>query len=96
MSAKRVQRKGMRRVAFSVDAPVGSSVYLAASFNGWDPAVKPMKDTAGDGRYSALCMLPPGTYEYKYVIDGDWSVDPANPNFVLNSMGTLNSVVEVS
>ena len=48
------------------------------------------------GLFKAVCMLAPGTYEYKFVINGEWTVDPNNPNFVVNDLGTLNSVVEVS
>jgi len=54
-----------------------------------------MVDAQGDGHYVATCMLAPGSYEYKFVVNGEWTVDPANPSFVVNSLGTLNSVVEV-
>jgi 1,4-alpha-glucan branching enzyme len=70
-------------------------VFLAGAFNQWDPGGKPMADAAGDGRYTATCLLAPGTYEYKFVVNGEWTVDPANPNFVVNSLGTLNSVIQV-
>ena len=37
-----------------------------------------------------------GEHEYKFVVNGEWTVDPANPNFLVNALGTLNSVVQVS
>jgi len=82
-------------VAFELRCAPGSAVSLAGSFNRWDPAAKPMVDAQGDGHYVATCMLAPGSYEYKFVVNGEWTVDPANPSFVVNSLGTLNSVVEV-
>jgi len=54
-----------------------------------------MADAQGEGRYVAVCMLAPGSYEYKFVVNGEWTVDPANPSFVVNALGTLNSVIEV-
>jgi 1,4-alpha-glucan branching enzyme len=86
---------GKKKVAFEVRCAPGSAVFLAASFNNWDPVAKPMTATA-DGVYAVTCMLVPGDYEYKFVINGEWTVDPANPNFQVNALGTLNSVLHVS
>jgi 1,4-alpha-glucan branching enzyme len=99
MAAKKAVRAvagGKKRVPFEVRCAPGSAVFLAASFNDWDPTAKPMADAAGDGVFVATCMLAPGSYEYKFVVNGEWAVDPANPNFVVNALGTLNSVVLVS
>ncbi len=95
MTAKRASA-GRRRVQFSVHCAPGSSVFVAGSFNHWDAAAKPLKERHGDGVFTGTCMLTPGTYEYKYVINGEWTVDPGNPNFVVNALGTLNSVIQVS
>jgi 1,4-alpha-glucan branching enzyme len=70
-------------------------VFLAGEFNRWDPSAKPMLDANGDGLFTATCLLPPGLHEYKFVVNGEWTVDPGNPSFVVNPLGTLNSVVEV-
>lgn len=86
---------GKKRVTFEVRCASGSKVFLAASFNNWDPQAKPMVDVAGDAVFTATCMLAAGDHEYKFVINDEWTVDPANPNFVVNSLGTLNSVVQV-
>jgi hypothetical protein len=37
----------------------------------------------------------PGSYEYKYVIDGHWTPDPTNDKTVSESFGGVNSVIEV-
>ena len=84
-----------RRVAFSVRAEPGSTVAVAGDFNAWDPAAKPMEDKDGSGLYKATVTLAPGAYEYKFVINGTWTVDPDCKEWVQNSMGTLNSVIRV-
>lgn len=83
------------RVTFTYRAEPGSSVYLAGSFNNWDPDAKPMVDKKKVGVYSASVMLAPGSYEYKFVIDGTWCADPECSDWVQNDHGTLNSVKHV-
>src|SRR4051812_37540592 len=66
---------GKRRVIFSLAAPDASEVYLCGSFNDWDPMRTPMKRN-GDGSWKAQVMLPPGTYQYRVRVDGEWADDP--------------------
>ncbi len=84
-----------KRVTFQVTASSKSEVCLAGTFNQWDPKRHPMKDIRGTGKYTITLMLPRGQYEYKFVINGNWVVDPECRNWVRNSFGTLNSVVIV-
>lgn len=84
-----------KRVAFAVAAEPGSKVYVSGSFNDWNPEDKPLVDKKGDGNYTATVSLEPGTYEYKFVINGVWSVDPNCKEWIQNSLGTLNSVLRV-
>ena len=76
------------------DAP-GKSVAVAGSFNDWQP-VKMLNDRNNDGHYSCRLMLPPGTYQYKFYVDGQWRSDAGNPDFVPNEFGSLNSVLTVN
>jgi 1,4-alpha-glucan branching enzyme len=84
-----------KRIIFEVAANPNSEVYLAGSFNNWDPKRHQMKDTRGKGKYAITLMLPKGEHEYKYVINGNWVVDPECQDWVRNSLGTLNSVKKV-
>ena len=84
-----------KRVNFTLAADVGSEVYLAGDFNGWDPKGTKMTDKKGDGIYSATVLLAPGEYEYKFLINGTWCVDPNCKEWRQNSLGTLNSVLHV-
>ena len=85
-----------KRVVLSVKAEPGSTVYVAGSFNDWNPTDKKLVDKKGDGIYTATIILPPGIYEYKFVINGVWTLDPdPDRDWTQNGLGTLNSVLRV-
>ena len=85
-----------KRVVLSVKAEPGSTVYVAGSFNEWNPTDKKLVDKKGDGIYTATIILPPGIYEYKFVINGVWTLDPdPDRDWTQNGLGTLNSVLRV-
>ncbi len=94
VAAKKTEPKN-QRVTFSVRAEVGSKVFLAGSFNEWSPSAKEMVDKKGDGVFTATVSLAPGSYQYKFVIDGTWCADPECADWVQNDLGTLNSVKTV-
>ena len=55
-----------------------------------------MEDPDGDGIWERLEVLPPGRYQYKFVIDQvNWKEDPNNPQRVDDSFGGFNSLVIV-
>jgi 1,4-alpha-glucan branching enzyme len=68
---------------------------VAGSFNGWDSSRTPLaKDP--NGGWKTTVMLPPGRYEYRFVIDGgQWFSDPGAKESVPNAFGSTNSVVVV-
>lgn len=86
--------KGKKRIKFEVKAEPGSEVYVAGDFNNWDEKKRKLKEQDGPGLFSTSIMLDKGEYQYKFIINGNWSIDP-NRDWVPNSMGTLNSVVRV-
>ncbi len=52
-------------------------VALAGSFNGWNPNELLMeRSTSG---WQLPYVIAPGNYEYKFIVDGRWMIDPANP-----------------
>lgn len=66
-------------------------VLLAGSFNQW--RARPMQKR--NGKFIAIEDLPPGEYEYKLIVDGQWKVDPDNALSVPNQFGDLNSLLVV-
>ena len=85
----------VKETTFTVHAEKGKAVYLAGEFNDWNPTAKKMAYKARAGIYTATVKLAPGSYQYKFVIDGTWCADPENVNAVANDQGTFNSVVTV-
>ena len=95
-AAKQCAKKATGKdVTFTVHAEKGKDVYVAGEFNQWNPTAKKMAYKARAGLYTATIKLAPGTYQYKFVIDGTWCADPENVNAVPNDQGTFNSVITV-
>jgi hypothetical protein len=69
-------------------------VILTGSFNNWDENAIRMYRVA-DG-WEMRMTLPPGEYEYKFIADGKWLDDPANPDKKRNQYDTYNSVLRLS
>jgi len=74
--------------------PTATTVAIAGSFNEWRPDATPMVPL-GEGRWVKDLVLPPGTYEYLFVADGNWLQDPVTRETVPNGFGGLNSVLHV-
>ncbi len=61
------------------DAAV-DEVYLVGDFNDWDEEADPM---VRDGDLWKLTVpLEKGRYEYAFIVDGEWTTDPSNPDEV--------------
>ncbi|MBI2806691.1 MAG: glycoside hydrolase family 13 [Planctomycetes bacterium] len=86
---------------FACLVPAAREVFLAGTFNGWDPkATRMIKDAEGNWRVAVA--LPPGRHEFKFVVDGVWCCEPGCegpfhgcPKCVPNSLGTMNRLIEV-
>jgi len=82
-----------RRVKFQIRADENSKVSVSGTFNGWDPDKHVLKKK-GDV-FELNVLLEPGQYQYKFVVNGIWCVDPERPDWAPNEYGSLNSVVTV-
>ena len=82
--------------AFKPDKAYGK-IYLAGNFNGWTPNNNDyiMKDDNKDGIYVITVKLAPGTYQYKYVADGNWITDKHSPMTHPDGFGGKNSKFDV-
>jgi 1,4-alpha-glucan branching enzyme len=84
-----------RRITFSIEAANAGKVYLAGEFNDWNPAKSPMKKSA-DGKWKKQISLPPGEFEYKFLVDDQWIEDPQNDDARPNCFGTWNSLIHIT
>ncbi len=86
---------GRTRATFSFRPDAASAaVFLAGEFNGWNPARTAM-ERMGDGVCRATVELADGRYPYKFVVDGRWLADPANPAKEPDGHGGFNSILVV-
>ncbi len=95
MKKKESQKIKRRKITFQYENPGAQQVLLVGDFNGWNEKKHPMI-TDGKGRWEKNVLLIPGTYEYKFIVDGQWKKDPANKEYCLNRFGTHNSVLKVT
>jgi chromosome partitioning protein len=73
-------------------------VRIAGDFNGWvpDKGVRSVIEAESGARvWTKILQLPPGTYQYRYVVDGEWREDPGNNNSAPSPTGRVNSVLVV-
>ena len=79
-------------VRFMLSVPTARSVAIAGSFNRWDPHQDMLSPADGRGVWSIMLPLPPGRYEYQFIINDEaWLLDPAAPE-VDDGMGGKNSL----
>jgi hypothetical protein len=73
--------------------PDASIVALAGSFNNWGQS----QFIFGKEGNEWICRidLEPGKHAYKFIVDGNWILDPANPNAEDDDYGVKNSVIVV-
>jgi hypothetical protein len=68
-------------------------VYLAGSFNNWQQKQLLMQRAATG--WELPVYLAEGTHTYKFVVDGQWIIDPANPARYPNEFNEFNSVIQI-
>lgn len=66
-------------------------VLVSGSFNNWNKEGYKMVKKGNSWAYSLY--LAPGKYTYKFIVDGQWLLDPANDLWEENQTGTGNSVL---
>ena len=94
-SMNKAVKPAKKRVSFVIEEAPGKIVCIAGSFNDWNPDKKRLEYKESKGVYSGFIMLESGTYEYKFVVDGEWRLDENNHSFSHNDFGTLNSMIVV-
>ncbi|MHB8079373.1 MAG: AAA family ATPase [Candidatus Krumholzibacteriia bacterium] len=81
-------------VRFHGRFPGARAVRVTGSFTDWTAEGEPL-ELQGDGEWAAVLPVPPGRYEYRFIVDGDWLPDPQNAEAVPNDFGGVNSLLVV-
>ncbi len=93
-SASKAKRKVIITSEFSLFAPDAGKVFLAGDFNDWDTGKHSMRKYKGN-IFKKKLKLKPGRYEYLFVVDGHWQLDPQNSERQANGFGSENSVITI-
>lgn len=83
-----------RRVVLSYHHFAGDRLQIAGDFNDWIPDYG-VETRSFNGTVQKVIKVPPGTYQYRVIIDGEWQEDPVNPVRVPNDLGGTNSLLHV-
>ena len=85
------QKAAKQKVTFTYKAPEAQTVLVAGDFTGWQEAPLTLKKDK-TGLWKKTISLPPGKYEYRLLVDGQWRDDPQCPNRLPNQFGGENCV----
>jgi 1,4-alpha-glucan branching enzyme len=91
MATPKVEKQ---KVSFAYRAPSAHAVLLAGDFTGWDQAPMALKKDKS-GVWKKVIALPPGRYEYRLLVDGEWRDDPQCSTRKPNQFGGENCVCVV-
>jgi 1,4-alpha-glucan branching enzyme len=94
-------RTNNQKIHLSCHAPEAKAVFVAGTFNDWKADTAPLRRHS-DGKWDLKLHLAPGRYEYKFLVDGEWSCEPGvehenrdDPKCCANEFGTMNRVLKV-
>jgi len=81
---------------FVLIAPEAASVHLTGDFVSWSREGIALEDPRGTGIWTTDVQLPPGVYQYTFVVNGtQWVPDPRAVSQVDDGFGQMNSVLIV-
>lgn len=82
-------------VILGYNDPNAKLVQVAGDFNNWvNEAMEPTDSK--NGLWEKFIPLAPGRYRYKFIVDGDWSIDPNNEVTEPNPYGGIDSVIVIA
>jgi 1,4-alpha-glucan branching enzyme len=85
----------LKETTFKIEAAHAHEVLLAGCFTEWKKSpVKMVK--GGGGVWHAKVNLKPGSYRYRFLVDGNWQNDPSHTNRVPNPYGSADMVLQVA
>lgn len=88
------KKSAIPSTTFTIFAPEAKEVYLVGDFNDWQPNDLKARRFK-DGSWRKSLALKAGVYQYLFLVDGVWLLDPANPSRIANPFGSENSVLTV-
>ncbi|MBU9888569.1 MAG: AAA family ATPase [Candidatus Omnitrophica bacterium] len=81
-------------VLFQFVSKTASSVEIAGDFNHW--IAEPLLRRNQEGLWQRVIPVEQKTFRYKFIVDGEWQVDPHQPIQRENAFGGVDSYAELS
>lgn len=89
---------GPRRIAggvlFQIHSKKARWVEIAGDFNHWIPEA--MMRREGEELWQKIIPISSGNFRYKFIVDGEWQIDPYQPTQQMNAYGTFDSYLEIA
>lgn len=82
------------RVEFRIYRPVAKSISLVGDFNQWNPEQDLLRKGT-DGIWRIRKKLYPGNHRYRFLIDGEATVDLFNPSSSSDDAGDICSLITI-
>jgi 1,4-alpha-glucan branching enzyme len=95
LQAAKVARTSARLVPIDVRADGAKKVAITGDFNRWAKEGTPLS-ASGKASWRTVLELPPGEYQYRLIVDGQWQDHPEAKKRVPNPFGTENCVLIVT
>ena len=81
------------KTTFTFTSTGSKEVYITGSFTNWREHV--LMDKTSANTFTKTLSLPIGIHSYKYIIDGEWKIDPSFTTMP-DSDGNINNFINVS
>jgi len=82
-------------VRFTFEDQRAHQVFVAGSFNDWNPIALDRDDGGRDDLFVATVALPRGVHEYMFLVDGNWVRDPLVSDSRPDGFGRQNSLLRL-
>lgn len=90
-----LKSKPVCKVTFTVPAKEANEVVVAGNWNEWNATVEPLKKLK-NGTFKTTVDLETGSsYEFRYIVDGEWQNDEQADAYVWNEFATENGVLNL-
>jgi chromosome partitioning protein len=85
----------IKEVTFALESSAAKDIYVAGDFNDWKISDESRLALGENGCWEKRVPLPHGRYRYKFVVDGEWTIDSKNQAREINTFGSFDSVMEI-
>lgn len=96
VTKKFLKSKPVCKVTFEITAAEASKISLVGDFNEWQADATPLKKLK-NGTFKVALDLPANeSFEYKFIIDGEYTNDPEAEKLIWNEFAKAeNSLIEL-